>query len=242
MRGRVGGVKQDVTPHREDAGDEAWGRMAGMVEKSKRGPDLEAVPGTPRTSTGASDDAHAEAGSRARPPAAAKARPAPAKGGAGTPAARKPKLGAERPGERKAAANPAGAEGPAAATPEGQRAKGQKTGAAMEGAGASLAALGVGAGHPADGQTPPAMKKQRFVERIAGSTGVKKKDAKAVIEATLALMGEALSSGAELNLPPLGKLKVTRAREDGAAGVLVLKLRRGAGAEAKAPEQGLAED
>ena len=211
-----------------------------MVEKSKLGPDEEAVPGTPRASTVTSEEAHATAGSRARSPAAAKAPPGPAKGGAEKPAARKP--GAERPGERKAAANPAGAEGPAAATPEGQMAKGQKTGAATGGAGAGPAALGVGAGHLAEGQTPPAMKKQRLVERIAGSTGVKKKDAKAVIEATLALMGEALSSGAELNLPPLGKLKVTRVREDGAAGVLVLKLRRGAGAEAKAPEQGLAED
>ena len=99
-----------------------------------------------------------------------------------------------------------------------------------------------------DGEATSAMKKQQFVERVVEETGVARKDVKAVVEATLALIGEALSSGMELNLPPLGKLKVNRVRgegpvrEDGAPEVLILKLRRNPSSQATAATPGLAED
>lgn len=73
------------------------------------------------------------------------------------------------------------------------------------------------------------LKKQILVERIVKASGAKKKDVKLIVEATLGVLGDALSSGEELNLPPLGKLKVNRQRTEGNVEVLILKLRRGGG-------------
>lgn len=73
------------------------------------------------------------------------------------------------------------------------------------------------------------VRKQDLVERIVKASGAKKKDVKLILEASLGVLGDALSAGEELNLPPLGKLKVNRTRQDGAAEVLILKLRRGSG-------------
>jgi hypothetical protein len=73
------------------------------------------------------------------------------------------------------------------------------------------------------------LKKQVLVERIVKASGAKKKDVKLIVEATLGVLGDALSAGEELNLPPLGKLKVNRQRDEGNVEVLILKLRRGGG-------------
>ena len=70
------------------------------------------------------------------------------------------------------------------------------------------------------------LRKPAFMERALARTDVKKRDAKPAIEAALAVLGEALSGGEEVNLPPLGKVRVVRARElDSGAHVLTLKLR-----------------
>jgi hypothetical protein len=69
------------------------------------------------------------------------------------------------------------------------------------------------------------IKKQQFLERAVANSGVKKKDAKPAIEAALALISEYLIAGEELNLPPLGKLKVNRIKDLPNAKVLVVKLR-----------------
>ena len=81
----------------------------------------------------------------------------------------------------------------------------------------------------ADGDHAPLLKKQELVERIVKASGAKKKDVKLIIEAALGVLGDALSAGEELNLPPLGKMKVNRTRDEGNAEVLILKLRRGGG-------------
>ena len=85
-----------------------------------------------------------------------------------------------------------------------------------------------------------ALKKRELVERVAALSGGKKKSVKEVVEATLAVLGEALEKGEELILPPFGKAKVNRAK-DGAAGskLLTVKLRRG---EVRTAKQPLAED
>jgi DNA-binding protein HU-alpha len=75
----------------------------------------------------------------------------------------------------------------------------------------------------------PFLKKQELVERIVKASGAKKKDVKLIVEAALGVIGDALSAGEELNLPPLGKMKVNRQRDEGNAEVLILKLRRGGG-------------
>ena len=70
------------------------------------------------------------------------------------------------------------------------------------------------------------VKKPEFLDRAMTRTDVKKSEAKPAIEAALATMAEALKDGEELQLPPLGKIKVVKSRDIGdGAQVLTLKLR-----------------
>ena len=70
------------------------------------------------------------------------------------------------------------------------------------------------------------LKKKELFDLVVARSGMKKKDVKAVVEAMLGVLGDVLAELRELNLQPLGKLKVQRAKElpDGRA--LVLKLRQ----------------
>lgn len=70
------------------------------------------------------------------------------------------------------------------------------------------------------------LKKAQVLERVVTRTNLKKRDVKPAVEAALAVIGESLREGSELNLPPLGKIRVVKSKElaDGAA-VLTLKLR-----------------
>lgn len=94
----------------------------------------------------------------------------------------------------------------------------------------------------ADG--PHMLKKQEFVDRVVKASGAKKKDVKLILEAALGVLGDALSAAEELNLPPLGKAKVNKQRQDGNAEILILKLRRGGGSGGgiDSAKEGLAED
>ncbi|MBC7158145.1 MAG: HU family DNA-binding protein [Rhodobacteraceae bacterium] len=79
----------------------------------------------------------------------------------------------------------------------------------------------------ADAETasgPSAYGRRELVARVVELTGARKRDARPVVEATLAAMAEVLAEGRPLNLPPLGKLSVNRSRAEG--GVMMLKLRR----------------
>ena len=70
------------------------------------------------------------------------------------------------------------------------------------------------------------VKKPEFIDRAVERCDVKKRDAKPAIEAALAVLSEALIKGEELNLPPLGKLRVMKSKDLGeGAKVLTLKLR-----------------
>lgn len=64
-----------------------------------------------------------------------------------------------------------------------------------------------------------------LVTRVAAATGAKKPDAKASVEATLSILAEALKAGSDLALPPLGKVRVVKTAEKGAATMMTLKLR-----------------
>lgn len=70
------------------------------------------------------------------------------------------------------------------------------------------------------------LRKKELFELVVERSGMKKKDVKPVVEALLAVLGDALSEQREMDLPPLGKLKIQRGKElpDGRA--LVLKLRQ----------------
>lgn len=94
----------------------------------------------------------------------------------------------------------------------------------------------------ADAEETRMLRKRDLVLRAAESSGVKKKDTRAVVEAVLAEIGAALSRGEGLILPPLGKAKINRQKETGGGEVLVLRLRRGGKNEAAAnADEGLAE-
>lgn len=75
---------------------------------------------------------------------------------------------------------------------------------------------------PVDGQ----LKRPDLIDQVVTRSTVKKRDAKLAVDATLALLGEALARGDELNLPPFGKLRVIKSKDiGGGAQVMTLKLR-----------------
>lgn len=81
-----------------------------------------------------------------------------------------------------------------------------------------------------DGPQPvvsgPMMRKRELIEKVVELSGVKRKSAKPVVEAMLSVLGEALSESRELNLHPMGKLKVRRAKDMPNGRVLVTKVRQ----------------
>jgi hypothetical protein len=87
---------------------------------------------------------------------------------------------------------------------------------------------------------PAPMKKPDLLDQLATRSGLKKRDAKLALDATLALIGEALARGDDLLLPPLGRVRVVKTKDLGAgAQLLTLKLRSGKDA-AQSGKTGLA--
>lgn len=70
------------------------------------------------------------------------------------------------------------------------------------------------------------VKKKDFVERVVAASGAKKAVARDMTEAVLRVLGEALSNGEGLILPPLGKLRVAKHIDKTGAEVLQIKLKR----------------
>lgn len=67
-----------------------------------------------------------------------------------------------------------------------------------------------------------------LVDMVAERTGGKKADLKQMVEATLEAIGVALATGKDLNVPPLGKLRVAKNKPP----VMTLKLRLADGPKA----------
>ncbi len=70
------------------------------------------------------------------------------------------------------------------------------------------------------------IRKKDFIERIVAESGAKKGDVRLIAETALKVLGDALSKGEALNLPPLGRAKITRTIDKNDGEVLVIKLRR----------------
>jgi DNA-binding protein HU-alpha len=104
---------------------------------------------------------------------------------------------------------------------------------------ASAATLSVPAAPVEMAQTRTVLSRKTFVERVMISAGVNKGQARQMSESVLKVLGEALSDGEELNVPPLGKLKINRQFEKNGDEILVVKLRRPSAmlADAKAGEK-----
>ena len=89
---------------------------------------------------------------------------------------------------------------------------------------------------PAETAETTTLKKKELLSRVTDLSGTKRKEAKPILEAALRVLGEALSKGEELNLPPLGKIRVNRSKSDAGTDILTLRLRRDT--EKKSGEKG----
>lgn len=83
------------------------------------------------------------------------------------------------------------------------------------------------------------MKKRELIKAVMARSGARQKLAKPVVEAMLAIMGETLAEGRELNLPPMGKIKIQRQKKVSGGIVSVLKMRRTDNMVANAAENAL---
>ena len=72
----------------------------------------------------------------------------------------------------------------------------------------------------------PVLRKRELIQRVVDRSGIKKRDAKPVIDAVLSELGEALAENRELVLPPFGKMKVNRQKSVQNGQVFVAKVRR----------------
>ncbi len=70
------------------------------------------------------------------------------------------------------------------------------------------------------------LRKKELIELVVGRSGMKRKDVKPVVEAMLAVLGDAFAEQREMNVPPLGKFKVQRAQKKPDGRALVIKLRQ----------------
>lgn len=75
-------------------------------------------------------------------------------------------------------------------------------------------------------RSAPVLSKRELVERILARTGVSRAAATPIIEATLAQLGEALSTGQTLAVPPLGRGRISVKRDSRGGDVITLRLRR----------------
>ncbi|MBR9844470.1 MAG: DNA-binding protein [Rhodobacteraceae bacterium] len=82
----------------------------------------------------------------------------------------------------------------------------------------------------------PEMKKKELIDMVVERSGIKKRYAKPTIEAALAVLGEALDEGRELNLRPFGKMKVQRAKDVANGKVMMVRLRQPKNAPDEAKE------
>ena len=115
--------------------------------------------------------------------------------------------------------------------------------APVEKGGDNVIALTVAEVNPAD--AGPELKKQELIEKVLAKGDIKKKNAKPVVEAVLEVLGEVLAEGREINLPPLGKIKINRVRDMANARIIIAKIRQaqpGAGPDAESDDEDGDED
>ncbi len=72
----------------------------------------------------------------------------------------------------------------------------------------------------------PTLRKRELVDAVVKKSGIKKKDAKPVVEAMLQVLGAALQDGRELNLQPFGKVKINRERKRPEGKVIIARIRQ----------------
>lgn len=90
-----------------------------------------------------------------------------------------------------------------------------------------------------DAPTPviigPMMRKKELIEAVVERSGLKKKDVKPVVETMLAVLGEAIGDNRELNLPPMGRMKIRREKKLANGRMVVAKIRQTTPSERSEP-------
>ncbi|KIN66391.1 DNA-binding protein HU [Sulfitobacter noctilucicola] len=72
----------------------------------------------------------------------------------------------------------------------------------------------------------PMLRKKELVDTVVARSGLKKKDVKPAVEMVLTVLGEALGDNRDLNLPPLGRIKVRREKTLKNGRVVTAKIRQ----------------
>ncbi|MGC1504770.1 MAG: HU family DNA-binding protein [Sulfitobacter sp.] len=75
------------------------------------------------------------------------------------------------------------------------------------------------------------MRKKELIETVVERSGLKKKDVKPVVEMMLTVLGDAIADNRELNLPPLGRLKIRREKKLPNGRIVVAKIRQSSPSE-----------
>ncbi|MDF3413520.1 DNA-binding protein [Sulfitobacter sp. M57] len=79
------------------------------------------------------------------------------------------------------------------------------------------------------------MRKKELIEAVVERSGLKKKDVKPVVETMLAVLGEAIGDNRELNLPPMGRMKIRREKKLANGRMVVAKIRQTTPSERSEP-------
>lgn len=70
------------------------------------------------------------------------------------------------------------------------------------------------------------VQKRDFIDRVLAATGARRTEARPIIEATLAQLGQVLSAGQTLAVPPLGRARINLEKDARGGDVITLRLRR----------------
>lgn len=79
--------------------------------------------------------------------------------------------------------------------------------------------------HP-DPRVAHVVQKRDFIDRVLAATGARRTEARPIIEATLAQLGQVLSAGHTLAVPPLGRARINLEKDARGGDVITLRLRR----------------
>lgn len=77
-----------------------------------------------------------------------------------------------------------------------------------------------------DPENAKVLQKRQLMAHVVRRTGLRSNDIRPVVEATLAELGNAISAGMTLALPPLGRGRVSRRLDPSGAEIITLRLRR----------------
>ncbi|MCP5037537.1 MAG: HU family DNA-binding protein [Rhodobacteraceae bacterium] len=72
----------------------------------------------------------------------------------------------------------------------------------------------------------PVLRKKQLIDEVVTRSGIKKKFAKPVVEAMLDVLGDAISSGKEMNVQPFGKVMTKKQTDKPNAKVSIVKIRQ----------------